>query len=315
MTRVPAEKRLERLLVMVPWIMQNEGPTVDEVCQRFDTNEQDLARDLEMLFYCGLYPFTPDTLIEADIVDGRVWIRSADQFQRPPRFTAEEALALVAAASTVAELAGNEDNVTLRSALGKLSRVLGLDSEDSVAIELAPATPQTLGIVQEAARLHRVLEVDYYSYGRDVWSRRRIEPYQVFNQQGQWYVQAQAQEIGELRNFRIDRMRNAVLTDASFTAPLDKPEPRVYQARDDDPVAVVELESQAEWILDKYPVDSVEKLDNGKTRVTMRISEKLWFERLLLRLGPYATVIAGDVGIETTARQILRRYEGRSEDS
>ena len=66
MTRVAAEKRLERLLVLVPWVMQTDGPKVEDVCARFDMTEDELASDLELLFLCGLYPFTPDTLIEAD---------------------------------------------------------------------------------------------------------------------------------------------------------------------------------------------------------------------------------------------------------
>src|SRR4051794_18800928 len=104
MTRPSAEARLQRLIVMVPWIIREDGPLVEDVCERFHVSEPDLAADLEMLFLCGIYPFTPDTLIEADIVGGRVWIRSADQFQAPPRFTAQEAVALLAAGSAALAL-------------------------------------------------------------------------------------------------------------------------------------------------------------------------------------------------------------------
>jgi len=70
--RVSADDRLRRLLALVPWVAAHDGPTVEEVCARFGCTEQDLVEDLELLFVCGLYPYTPDVLIETDIADGRV---------------------------------------------------------------------------------------------------------------------------------------------------------------------------------------------------------------------------------------------------
>jgi hypothetical protein len=43
----------------------------------------------------------------------------------------------------------------------------------------------------------------------------------------------------------------------------------------------------------------------------LRISERGWLERLLLRLGPDAKVVAGDKEVgRDAARRLLRRYEG-----
>src|SRR5437660_6303793 len=92
-----ADERLRRLLALVPWVAAREGPAVEDVCARFDMSEAELVEDLELLFVCGLHPYTPDMLIEADISDGRVWIRYAEYFARPLRLTAAEGLALVAA--------------------------------------------------------------------------------------------------------------------------------------------------------------------------------------------------------------------------
>ena len=90
MARPATDDRLRRLLALVPWVAAQEGPTIDEVCARFGCTEQELAEDLERLFMCGLYPFTPDTMIEVDMDDGRVWIRYADVFSRPLRLTPAE---------------------------------------------------------------------------------------------------------------------------------------------------------------------------------------------------------------------------------
>ena len=98
MSRPSSAERLERLLAIVPWVVAQDGPTVSETCARFGISERDLIADLNLLFMCGVYPYTPDSLIEVDIDGGRVWVRFADWFRRPLRLTPPEGLALVAAA-------------------------------------------------------------------------------------------------------------------------------------------------------------------------------------------------------------------------
>lgn len=313
MSKPSADARLQRLLVMVPWVSQQDGPTVEEVCARFGIKQRELAADLELLFMCGLHPFTPDTLIEADIADGRVWIRFADTFQRPPTFTPREAVSLVAAASAVLDLPDFQepaDQANLTSALQKLSRALGLEGDDeAVDVELAPAAKEVLSTIREAIDRHRVVKLDYYSYGRDAWSTRSIEPHRIFNAEGQWYVQARAVEVDEFRNFRIDRMREAIVSDEEFAPFASAPDVRVYEARPGDESVVLELEPQARWVVEKYPTESVDDLDAGRMKVALRVSEPAWLERLLLRLGPLARVVEGSVGAAAPAERILQRYE------
>ena len=40
------------------------GPTVEEVCRRFGLAEAELIAELDLVWCCGVHPFTPDTLIE-----------------------------------------------------------------------------------------------------------------------------------------------------------------------------------------------------------------------------------------------------------
>ena len=308
MSREAADKRLERLLVMVPWVVSHEGPTVEEVCARFAMTPSDLAADLQLLFVCGLHPFTPDALMEAEIVDGRVWIRYADAFERPPTFTPEEAVSLVAAGSAVLDLPGN-DNAALASAIGKLTNALGISDEEAVDVELAPAAPELLDLVRQATERHSVLETDYYSFGRDAWSRRSVEPYRVFNSEGQWYVQGRDPAIDAVRHFRIDRMRNAVPTEQHFDPPQSPPETKVYVPRPDDPEVTLELDQEARWVASQYPIEHGQEVPEGKLQVTLKVSETAWLERLLLRTGHHATVVGGKVDVAGAARRLLRRYE------
>ena len=95
MSRGPAQRspeasaagRLQRLLVLVPWVMAHPEATVDEVCERFDMTRETLIADLELLYVTGVPPYGPGDLMEAWVDGDKVHIGFADWFARAPRLT------------------------------------------------------------------------------------------------------------------------------------------------------------------------------------------------------------------------------------
>jgi proteasome accessory factor C len=312
-SRPRADERLRRLLAMVPWVAANDGPTVEEVCARFGIDERQLGADLELLFLCGLYPYTPDMLIEADIAGGRVWIRYADYFARPLRLTPAEGLALVAAGTALLAVPGTDSEGPLARGLAKLADALGVDPDEAVEVDLGEASSDLLATLQEAAAQSRQVEIDYYAYGRDERTTRTIDPWAVFSSAGQWYVQGRDHTRDAERLFRLDRIRSARLLYGTFERPAATTA-AVYNPRPEDPVLTLELEPAASWVAEQYPNEGVDDLGGGRLRVRLRISEQAWLERLLLRLGPDATVTDGDGRqlVRDAAERVLQRYTGRA---
>jgi proteasome accessory factor C len=309
--RAPAEARLGRLLAIVPWVAGRDGPQVAEVCRRFGVAEEDLLADLQLLFMCGVYPFTPDVLIDVDVADGRVWIRMADYFRRPLRLSPQEGLALLSAGSALLKVPGADPHGALATALSKLEAVLGVGAEDGLDVELAPVTPVVLEAVRRAVGSRHKIELDYYSFGRDGHSTRVVQPWRVFNSGGQWYLAGWCEKVDAERLFRVDRITRAQVLDDGFTAP---PVPAdgntsVYHPAPDDPRLVLDLDPPARWIAEQYPNDGVEVRPGRVLRVTLRTSERPWLERLLLRAGPDARVVEGDPTVgSNAARRLLGRY-------
>jgi len=310
-SRPGAQDRLARLLAVVPWVAARDGPTIAEVCRRFAVTERDLLEDLDLLFLCGVYPFTPDSLIEVDVADGRVWIRFADYFRRPLRLTPPEGLALLGAGTALVAVPGADADGALARALDKLASVLGVDADDSVAVQLGAARPDLLGVLQQGAAQHRRIELEYYSFGRDSSGLRMVEPRDVFNARGQWYLSGFSRDAGGERLFRVDRISRATLRDETFApvaAPSDR---RTFHLDAKGPTVVLDLAPPARWIAEHYPNVGVVERPDGVVRVTLPVSERAWLERLLLRAGPHATVVEGD---QTTAghaaTRILARYRG-----
>lgn len=300
------EERLERMLVMVPWIVQNDGPTIAEVARRFSTTEKQIVKDLEgVLFFCGVHPFSPTETVEVDISDGRVWIRLADYFSRPLRLTPSEGLGLLGAARFASARASDP---VLARAIAKLSAVLNVDPDEVLEIEIGDADALILGTMEEAAAGHQLVNLDYYSYGRDAWERRAVEPHRVFNSNGAWYAWAWCRKVSDWRLFRIDRIRSAESTGEHFEPREAPPTPQPFAGSSGEEV-VLELSPAARWASEEYPVQSVRAGRDGWTRVTLRVGEQAWLERLLLRLGPDARMVKGDAEAgRRAAERVLARY-------
>ena len=309
MSRTGAQDRLGRLLAIVPWVAARDGPPIAEVCRRFSVTEQELLDDLDLLFLCGVYPFTPDVLIEVDIADGRVWIRFADYFRRPLRLTPPEGLALLSAGSALLGVPGADPDGALARAIEKLASVLGVGDDNAVAVELGAATPEVLDVLRRATAQRRRVELDYYSFGRDDRSTRLVEPWQVFNAQGQWYLSGFCQVAGGERLFRVDRISRATIGDDRFEPPPALPDRRTFHAGASAHQVVLDLAPTARWIAEHYPNLGVEDRPDGRLRVTLPVSERAWLERLLLRAGRAAEVVEGDDRVgPAAAGRILARY-------
>jgi proteasome accessory factor C len=316
MSRPGAAERLNRLLAMVPWIVAQDGPKVEEVCARFGVSERDLIADLNLLFMCGVYPFTPDALIEVDIDGGRVWVRFADWFRRPLRLTPPEGLALVAAARALLGVPqpgtptnARDEGGALATALAKLEMVLGAGGEEALDVELGLASADVLRTFQLSCSDRRKVLVDYYSFGRDETGERVVQPWRLFSSSGHWYLLAWCEKVADKRLFRVDRVRSAVVLDEHFEPPVNLGPVSVYEGSPDDPLVVLDLAPGAHWIADQYPNEGVLDLGDGNIRVRLRASSRAWLERLLLRAGPDATVVSGAEGVvPAAARRLLSVY-------
>ena len=315
---MPALERLRRLLAVVPWVVEQDGPLIDEVAVSFDYDRDELLDDLEkILFFVGIYPFTPDCLIEVWLTEDRVWIRYADWFRRPFRLSMSEIGMLVAAGTTVVGLLpwNSDDDAELgplERALAKLSTLTD-GSDRTVEIRLG-TTGSLLTTVREAVNNREALEVEYHSFHRDEVGTRVVEPHRYYADKGYWYLVGYCRSAGAQRAFRLDRIRTCEPTGERFTAPEEGdggPEGVPLDGR--LPEVVLELDPEARWVVDEYPHTGVEETSEGQLKLHLPVASERWLERLLVRLGPHATVVEAPDGLgaelrATTARRILARY-------
>ncbi len=303
-----AEDRLARILAMVPWIVAHDGPAVEDVCARFRCTPEQLTSDIELLYLCGLYPYTPDLLIEAEIDDGRVWINYADYLSRPLRLTPAEGLALIAAASTLLATPGTDADGPLARGLAKLAASIGA-SADPLEVALTPVTPGVMEALAGAIEQRRQIEIDYYTFGKDERSWRTVEPAGLFLDAGHWYLSAYCHHAGDERIFRADRIFGFRARSEPRMAPAAPTAPPLF-ARPPDREVTLLLTESARWVVEQYPCEEVTARPQG-LEVRFAVHEWAWLDRLLLRLGPDATILAapaGWPGVRAVAERMIARY-------
>ena len=204
-----AEERLQRLLVMLPWLMEVGEAPLAEVARRFDMTEADVEKNLELVAMCGLPPFV-DEMIDVFVDEGIVYVGVPRLFTRPLRLTSPEAFALLAAGRAAMELPGADRAGPLGRGLVRLEAALdqvGLETSDVTAgvvfdLDRPPLSDDLVELTAQGAEA----TISYYSPDRDELTTRIIVPRHVFVDGGRWYVVADDARSGARRTFRIDRI-------------------------------------------------------------------------------------------------------------
>jgi len=320
--RTTSGVRLQRLLALVSWVAANRGPTVVEVCRRFQIPEDQLVEDLSTAMMVGAdsAEYT-DMPIEVVFEEGRVWVHLLS-FRRPLRLTPAEGLALVASGSAVLDVPGADPSGPLARALEKLAGVLGIEPGEALDVDLGEVTGEVFSILHRAASEHHQVEIESYTEARDSWTTRTIEPWRIFTELGRWYVHGYCHVASGERVFRIDRVRSATRLDSTFHPPREEPHGILMLEGEKLPRVVLRLEPAARWVLEAYPVDVLEQpvadaatgALTGTFTVSMAVTGTPWLERLLLRLGPDGHVLEVDERLgavdiaATAAKRVVANY-------
>ena len=295
---------------MLPWLMERGEVTVADTARRFALTEAQVVSDLELVAMCGLPPFV-DELVDVFIDEGMIWVGVPRLFTRPLRLNSVEAWELLAAGRAAMELPGADPDGALGRGLAKLADALGDDDTSGVRIDLD--RPEAATSLAAAADRGEQMRITYWSPARDEITERLVLPRQVFTDRGEWYLTADDDRSGEVRIFRIDRIESSEPTGLMPDPSNDPlPVPGAWFTDGSIPRVTVRLGPRARWVVERYPVDSVDGPDDdGWMTATLAIVSEPWFTRTLVRLGADAEVVE-PVEWRATARtateRVLARY-------
>ncbi len=316
-----ATTRLARLLTMVPWLVNRQGIDIDRAAEELGVSRRQIEADLSLLFVCGTPGHLPDDLIEAEWEHGRVFLRNADTIARPLRLGRDEAMALVVGLRALAAVPGLQEHDAIDRALAKLTQAAGMADDtahERVRVELSDAThAETLATLRAAVAGHRRVHLRYLVPTRDESTQRDVDPMRLVTMSGHWYFEGWCHRAEDVRLFRLDRVEEATVLEEDGTPP-ERATPRdvettLFQHGPDDVTATVRLAPEAAWVVDYYPVEQVDRADDGSLRVQLRTADVRWLARLMWRLGGSASVLEPAslrerVAVDTA--EALAQYDG-----
>lgn len=315
--RPDAGQRLHRLLAVLTWLARVERAPVAELAERFGMTAEDLLADLELAACCGLPPYTPDQLMEIIVDDHEVVARLGPELAKARRLTAAEGFALAASARAILATPGADPDGALASALAKLEAAIGADGR----LRIDFPEPTHLPAVREALSAGRQLHVRYFSVSSDEETERVVDPVGLHVIDGQWYLDAWCHRAGGMRRFRVDRLNSVEETGRAVEHGPDAPADEqasvtaAFVPGADATVVRLAVDPEGMWVVEAVPDLGTAPLPDGRTEVRLAVASDVWFERLLLRLGPHAEVLDPPELVDAgrrAAQELLERYRAAS---
>jgi len=311
-------ERLNRMLLMVPFLAREEGASISDLCREFDIDRATLTQDLDTLQMCGVPDYTPADLMECSVEGDRVRIIFADYFRRPLNLTRQEALTLFVAGSALVRSGVFGRSGALESALGKIEELLSSEGRqeleevvERIDVEMRAYEGTMREIIDEGLQKGRNLLLEYWSYSRDEVTEREVEPVSLVCSRGYWYLVAWCHSSGDYRLFRLDRIASVELSGApvsertreSFSVPRVvgeyKPGKKSHRVR------LLFDGGRGRRVVEEWPAATVEELDDGSVRVELRTRNLEWLATYLLKFGPEVSV----EGPRELARMVRQKAE------
>jgi proteasome accessory factor BC len=284
-------ERFARLVTLAGSLIgaaRDEGslPT-KQVLGELNISMEELREDLDVLnvvnFGGGTY------VLYAEIVGDRIEVDPdtyGDNFAKPARLLPLEAKALVAAIDLFGDHLPQTGLLTARI---KIVEALGHDPSQE-GLEIAPGRDDSSVVrtVNEAIQRHHVLELQYYKENEDDFVKREVEPYQLVKGPEGWYLGCYDLDRSGTRHFRLDRMKEATITDREFEPRdgveeiLGEQEWLVHGEVTTAGVARVWVApGRARWLREQRTV--VEELSDGAVVIELPYGSSEWLTREVLK--------------------------------
>jgi proteasome accessory factor C len=200
-----AALRAIRLLDLVPYIVAHPGISITELAKEFSISRDEVLKDLNLLFLCGLPGYTPLELIDISFDEESVVIRDPQNLAAPRNLNESEALiARIALAaleeSTPKTSAAYPQIIALRE---KIAKAFSSSIPTSAITFTLDKERATLEAIEGAIKQELDLEITYNNLTKDSSSRRSITPISIIAEDKRTLVSAYCHSAKALRTFNL----------------------------------------------------------------------------------------------------------------
>lgn len=280
--------RMNRLLVLVPWLSARPGVTLSETAIHFDVSKEQLEKDLWQLVVCGLPGYGPDQLVDIDFWDDeRIYVHDPQTLRAPLRLNSEEALALLLGLESLYVSPGFDGATSVIGAREKLLSALGWDSLEVHVSRTTQDEEVYVDLLQEAIAQGTKIRLHYASGTDGTVTDRLISPIRLFNVDGRAYLHAYCDTAQDFRAFRLDRMLSVDAThldQSSIATDTEKPETLGFGTS----TATIRVHQNDAWLLDEIShveISVSPDVREGYLMCTLPFANEEWLIRWVMSRG------------------------------
>lgn len=214
--------RLSRITAILTQLQSKRVVKAKEMADRFEVSLRTIYRDIKTLQEAGV-PIGGQEGVGYFLVAG---------YQLPPvSFTEEEANALILAEQLVNQQGDHSLQRDYETALFKIKAILRSPQKEKVNLLAERISPAVLGVekaeshwladLQKAITNSQLVHIKYYAVSTEETTERLVEPLALSFTEQAWYLLAFCRLRQDIREFRLDRIQAAKVTEATFQARED----------------------------------------------------------------------------------------------
>ena len=200
--------RLTRLLLELPWLIQNRNATIDSFSDQFDISRDEAIKDLSLLTYVGPGRFGGE-LVDIQYDDEFVSVIDSQGFDRPLKFNNIEAVLLLLGVKNLSEI--SNDISEIKNVEIKLSKLIESDivsggNQEEYAVKRS--------VIEKAITNKKQIVIQYVDSYLRLSSERSISPIEIKTLESKEYLAAIDNHSKLNRSFRLDRIIKVEATEA-----------------------------------------------------------------------------------------------------
>jgi len=308
--RLDDSDRYNLMLALTGLLVQGDEYEVSELAERFEVSNDEITKAVKNIGFMDMAHFeNPERyVVDYDALEEgyvRISYNLENVVEDVPRLSSRQASALAAGLvylSSLPGLAESEEILELQTILRT-----GDSRGNAPEVIVQPGSKDAdLVTIRQAIKLGRTITCDYLNLKGEMRINRVIEPLRIDLRGELIYLKGWCPENSDVRSFRVDRMRNASMTDsaiskAALSAELDD---EVYHPSESDTLVTLEVEPEAfSLMVDFRPVEEPETVSQYVKRFKILVGDVRNLGRIVARFGGAARVISPN-----SAKEAIREF-------
>ena len=278
--------QIDRLFQIVLILLNKKTITAKKLSEHFNVSIRTIYRDIEALSFAGI------PIYSLRGKNGGIKLLENYVLDKSLLSSKEQNEILYALESLKASNYPDVDEV-----LKKLNLIFNKSSDYWIEIEFSRygSNDNTLfNNIKKAILNSQAVKFTYFNTNGET-SQRTVNPLKIWFKEKAWYLFAYCQKKNEIRQFKINRIKNLTLTNEYFERRLINY--NINSSDNDISKKIIKIivevdKSQAYRVYDEFSEENISKAENGNFKIIMENYENEWLYGYLLSFGEYLKIIA-----------------------